>query len=170
MPVTRRRFAALLTVLTAGTTGVLSILSVASGRQTSGGAAPGKNPAAVQPASVTSGSVVQVVVRTAVVTAGPAARPHVSAVTEAGGRAGYGAVGAAGRHVAGRADSGTVSTSGLGGPPAWAESGMLFTGAPAAVAEPGGTTTTAVLGLDAELHTSLTPATPARPAWHRAVR
>ncbi|KJK51084.1 PIG-L family deacetylase [Streptomyces sp. NRRL F-4428] len=110
------------------------------------------------------------VVRTAVVTAGPAARPQVSAVTEAGGRAGYGAVGAAGRHVAGRADSGTVSTSGLGGPPAWAESGMLFTGAPAAVAEPGGTTTTAVLGLDAELHTSLTPATPARPAWHRAVR
>ncbi|MFE6910723.1 PIG-L family deacetylase [Streptomyces erythrochromogenes] len=110
------------------------------------------------------------VVRTAVVTAGPATRPQVSAVTEAGGRAGYGAVGAAGRHVAGRADSGTVSTSGLGGPPAWAESRMLFAGAPAAVLEAGGTTTTAVLGLDAELHTFTTPSTPARPTWHRAVR
>ncbi|MER7736216.1 PIG-L family deacetylase [Streptomyces erythrochromogenes] len=110
------------------------------------------------------------VVRTAVVTAGPATRPQVSAVTEAGGRAGYGAVGAAGRHVAGRADSGTVSTSGLGGPPAWAESRMLFAGAPAAVLEAGGTTTTAVLGLDAELHTFTTPSTPTRPTWHRAVR
>ncbi|MFJ1562639.1 PIG-L family deacetylase [Streptomyces erythrochromogenes] len=110
------------------------------------------------------------VVRTAVVTAGPATRPQVSSVTEAGGRAGYGAVGAAGRHVAGRADSGTVSTSGLGGPPAWAESRMLFAGAPAAVLEPGGTTTTTVLGLDAELHTFTTPSTPTRPTWHRAVR
>ncbi|MGW2043014.1 PIG-L family deacetylase [Streptomyces virginiae] len=110
------------------------------------------------------------VVRTAVVTAGPATRPQVSSVTEAGGRAGYGAVGAAGRHVAGRADSGTVSTSGLGGPPAWAESRMLFAGAPAAVREPDGTTTTTVLGLDAELHTSTTPATPTRPTWHRATR
>lgn len=109
-------------------------------------------------------------VRTAVVTAGSATRPQVSAVTEAGGRAGYGAVGAAGRHVAGRADSGTVSTSGLGGPPAWAESRMLFAGAPAAVLEPGGTTTTTVLGLDAELHTFTTPASPTRPTWHRAVR
>ncbi|MFJ9943542.1 PIG-L family deacetylase [Streptomyces erythrochromogenes] len=110
------------------------------------------------------------VVRTAVVTAGSATRPQVSSVTEAGGRAGYGAVGAAGRHVAGRADSGTVSTSGLGGPPAWAESRMLFAGAPAAVLEPGGTTTTTVLGLDAELHTFTTPASPTRPTWHRAVR
>ncbi|WP_031146239.1 PIG-L family deacetylase [Streptomyces erythrochromogenes] len=110
------------------------------------------------------------VVRTAVVTAGPATKPQVSSVTEAGGRAGYGAVGAAGRHVAGRADSGTVSTSGLGGPPAWAESRMLFAGAPAAVLEPGGTTTTTVLGLDAELHTFTIPSTPTRPAWHRAVR
>ncbi|MFE2128146.1 PIG-L family deacetylase [Streptomyces amritsarensis] len=110
------------------------------------------------------------VVRTAVVTAGPTTKPQVSSVTEAGGRAGYGAVGAAGRHVAGRADSGTVSTSGLGGPPAWAESRMLFAGAPAAVMEPGGTTTTTVLGLDAELHTFTTPSTPARPTWHRAVR
>ncbi|WP_030774216.1 PIG-L family deacetylase [Streptomyces sp. NRRL F-2664] len=107
------------------------------------------------------------VVRTAVVTAGSATRPQVSSVTEAGGRAGYGAVGAAGRHVAGRADSGTISTSGLGGPPAWAESRMLFAGAPAAVLEPDGTTTTTVLGLDAELHTSTTRN---HPTWHRATR
>ncbi|MEJ8644620.1 hypothetical protein WKI68_31600 [Streptomyces sp. MS1.HAVA.3] len=61
------------------------------------------------------------VVRTALVTAGPAARPRASSVTEAGGRAGYGAVGAAGRLVAGRADSGTISTTTLGGPAAWAD-------------------------------------------------
>lgn len=107
------------------------------------------------------------VVRTALVTAGPAAAPQVSSITEAGGRAGYGAVGAAGRVVAGRADSGTISTTGLGGPPAWAESRMLFSGAPAAVLETTGTTTTAVLGLDAELHTTTTPT---HPTWHRAVR
>lgn len=47
---------------------------------------------------------------------------------------------------------------------------MLFAGAPAAVLEPGGTTTTTVLGLDAELHTFTIPSTPTRPAWHRAVR
>ncbi|MFE5806303.1 PIG-L family deacetylase [Streptomyces sp. NPDC056491] len=110
------------------------------------------------------------VVRTAVVTAGPASRPQVSSVTEAGGRAGYGAVGAAGRLVVGRAETGTISTTGLGGPPAWAESRMLFTGAPSAVLEASGTATTAVLGLDAELHTTTTPTTPARPTWHRAVR
>ncbi|WP_327262195.1 PIG-L family deacetylase [Streptomyces sp. NBC_01232] len=110
------------------------------------------------------------VVRTALVTAGPASRPRVSSVTEAGGRAGYGAVGAAGRLVVGRAETGTISTTGLGGPPAWAESRMLFTGAPSAVLEASGTATTAVLGLDAELHTTTTPTTPARPTWHRAVR
>lgn len=58
MPVTRRRFAALLTVLTAGATGVLS---VATGQQTTAEATQDKNPAAAQPASVTAGSVVQVV-------------------------------------------------------------------------------------------------------------
>ncbi|MFJ3827688.1 PIG-L family deacetylase [Streptomyces sp. NPDC090046] len=110
------------------------------------------------------------VVRTALVTAGPASRPQVSSVTEAGGRAGYGAVGAAGRLVVGRAETGTISTTGLGGPPAWTESRMLFTGAPSAVLEASGTATTAVLGLDAELHTTTTPTTPARPTWHRAVR
>ncbi|MER6316050.1 PIG-L family deacetylase [Streptomyces sp. NPDC001581] len=109
------------------------------------------------------------VVRTALVTAGPTARPQVSSVAEAGGRAGYGAVGAAGRLVAGRAESGTIGTTGLGGPPAWAESRMLFAGAPSAVVEPTGTTTTTVLGLDAELHTTTTPTTPTHPTWHRAV-
>ncbi|MFD3468379.1 PIG-L family deacetylase [Streptomyces sp. NPDC058682] len=109
------------------------------------------------------------VVRTALVTAGPSVRPQVSSVTEAGGRAGYGAVGAAGRLMVGRADSGTISTTGLGGPPAWVESGMLFAGAPSAVLEPSGTITSAVLGLDAELHTTTTPTTPNRPTWRRAV-
>ncbi|WP_405493556.1 PIG-L family deacetylase [Streptomyces sp. NBC_00096] len=110
------------------------------------------------------------VVRTALVTAGAgAAKPAVSSVTEAGGRAGYGAVGVAGRLISGRADSGTVSTTGLGGPPAWTESGMLYAGAPAGTQEPGGATTTAVLGLDAELHVTTTLPTPTRTTWHRAV-
>lgn len=115
------------------------------------------------------------VVRTALVTAGAgAAKPAVSSVTEAGGRAGYGAVGVAGRVLSGRADSGTISTTGLGGPPAWTESRMLFAGAPAGIEEPDGATTTAVLGLDAELHVTTIPTTPAtpapaRPTWHRAV-
>lgn len=47
---------------------------------------------------------------------------------------------------------------------------MLFAGAPSATLEPTGTTTTAVLGLDAELHTTTTPTTPTTPTWHRAVR
>ncbi|MFD3541823.1 PIG-L family deacetylase [Streptomyces sp. NPDC058662] len=110
------------------------------------------------------------VVRTALVTAGPG-RPLVSSVAEAGGRAGYGAVGAAGRVVAGRADNGTAATTTLGGPPAWTESRMLYAGAPAATADPAtGTVTTAVLGLDANLHTTTTPAPPTRPTWHKAVR
>ncbi|MFD9338456.1 PIG-L family deacetylase [Streptomyces sp. NPDC060028] len=110
------------------------------------------------------------VVRTALVTAGTATgKPAVSSVTEAGGRAGYGAVGVAGRLLSGRADSGTVSTTGLGGPPAWTESRMLFAGAPAGVQEAGGETTTAVLGLDAELHVVTALSHPARTVWHRAV-
>ncbi|MFD4245413.1 PIG-L family deacetylase [Streptomyces sp. NPDC058525] len=108
------------------------------------------------------------VVRSALVTAGPD-KLQVSSVAEAGGRAGYGAVGVAGRHISGRADSGTVGTTGLGGPPAWTESGMLYAGAPAAVAEPAGATM-AVLGLDAQLHTTTTAAAPGRPTWRRAVR
>lgn len=95
--------------------------------------------------------------------------PQVSSVTEAGGRAGYGAVGAAGRLIAGRATSGTVGTTGLGGPPAWTESRMLYAGTPAAVQEPGGALTAAVLGLDAELHVAASLPTPTRTTWHRAV-
>ncbi|MER6779791.1 MULTISPECIES: PIG-L family deacetylase [unclassified Streptomyces] len=112
------------------------------------------------------------VVRTALVTAGTG-KPQVSSVSEAGGRAGYGAVGVAGRFLSGRADTGTAGTTGLGGPPAWTESQMLYAGAPAGVLEPAGATTTAVLGLDAELHVTTTPP-PARPQpprtpWHKAV-
>lgn len=58
MPITRRRFAALLTVITAGTTGVLA---VASAQQTSAEGTWPLRPAAALPASVTAGSVVQVV-------------------------------------------------------------------------------------------------------------
>ncbi|GHD69972.1 PIG-L family deacetylase [Streptomyces goshikiensis] len=109
------------------------------------------------------------VVRTALVSMG-AAKPTVSRVTEVGGRAGYGAVSVAGKLIAGRAESGTVSTTALDGPPAWTQSGMLYAGAPAAVLDPAGVTTTAVLGLDAELHVTTTPpaGTP-RPTWHLAV-
>ncbi|MEU9255231.1 PIG-L family deacetylase [Streptomyces sp. NPDC048270] len=108
------------------------------------------------------------VVRSALVTTGPG-KLQVSSVSEAGGRAGYGAVGVAGRHISGRADNGTVGTTGLGGPPAWTESGMLYAGAPAAVVEPAGPTM-AVVGLDAQLHTTATAAGPGRPTWRRAVR
>ncbi|MEU9103114.1 hypothetical protein AB0D54_01880 [Streptomyces xanthophaeus] len=103
-------------------------------------------------------------VRTALVTAGPAG-PRVSSVAEAGGRAGYGAVAAAGRLVAGRATSGAAGTTDLGGPPAWSESQLLYAGAPAAVLEPAATTTTA-LGLDARLHTTTVRTTPAATATH----
>ncbi|MFD7257065.1 PIG-L family deacetylase [Streptomyces sp. NPDC059874] len=108
------------------------------------------------------------VVRTALVTA-TAGKPQVSSVAEAGGRAGYGAVGVAGRLVSGRADTGTIGTTGLGGPPAWTESAMLYAGAPGAVLELSGTTM-AVLGLDAQLHITTTPRTTTTPTWHRAVR
>ncbi|MEU9038178.1 PIG-L family deacetylase [Streptomyces sp. NPDC048352] len=108
------------------------------------------------------------VVRSALVTAG-AGGPQVSGVSESGGRAGYGAVGVAGRTVAGRADTGTVAATTLGGPPAWTESRMLYAGAPSAVLDPAGTTTTAVLGLDARLHTTTTRPTAPHPTWHPAV-
>ncbi|KJY15781.1 hypothetical protein, partial [Streptomyces katrae] len=65
-----------------------------------------------------------------------------------------GAIGVAGRLLTGRAESGTVSTTTLGGPPAWTESRMLFAGAPASVLDATGTTTTTALGLDAHLHTA----------------
>ncbi len=98
-----------------------------------------------------------------------------SSIAEAGGRAGYGAVGVAGRLLSGRADTGTISTTGLGGPPAWTESKMLYAGAPAGVLEQAGATTTAVLGLDADLHVTTTPPAapdptqPSRTIWRRAV-
>ncbi|MER5728620.1 PIG-L family deacetylase [Streptomyces sp. NPDC002138] len=94
-------------------------------------------------------------VRTALITAG-GPKPLVSSVAEAGGRAGYGAVSVAGRLLTGRADTGTISTTGLGGAPAWTESQMLYAGAPASVLDAAGATTTTVLGLDAELHVTTT--------------
>ncbi|NXY99319.1 PIG-L family deacetylase, partial [Streptomyces sp. BR123] len=100
------------------------------------------------------------VVRTALVTPGHGAgsKPQVSGVSEAGGRAGYGAVGVAGRLLSGRSGTGAVGTTSLGGPPAWTESRMLYAGAPSGVAEQTGATTTAVLGLDANLYiTTTTP-------------
>ncbi|MFG2291920.1 PIG-L family deacetylase [Streptomyces sp. NPDC048603] len=118
--------------------------------------------------------------------------PEFSPVTEAGGRAGYGAVGAAGGLLAGRADTGTIGTSalpglpdvpgaggapGAGARPLWRESGMLYTGAPAFVAGAAGTAAVAAaLGLDAGLHITTAPAAGSgrpggRPAsvWQRAV-
>ncbi|MEU3725126.1 PIG-L family deacetylase, partial [Streptomyces sp. NPDC031705] len=71
--------------------------------------------------------------------------------------------------VAGRADTGTVAATTLGGPRAWTESRMLYAGAPSAVLDPAGTTTTAVLGLDARLHTTTTRPTAPHPTWHPAV-
>ncbi|MCY0937306.1 PIG-L family deacetylase [Streptomyces sp. H34-S4] len=109
-------------------------------------------------------------VRTALVTAAAGgALPVVSSITETGGRAGYGAVGVAGRVIVGRTGSGTISTTSIGGPSAWTESEVLYAGAPAGIQEPGGKTTTAVLGLDAELHVTTTLATSTRTTWHRAV-
>ncbi|MFB7462593.1 PIG-L family deacetylase [Streptomyces sp. NPDC056224] len=104
--------------------------------------------------------------------------PTFSPVTEAGGEGGYGAVGVAGDVLAGRAGTGTVGMSGPDDAPSWYESQMLYTGAPAAVAEPGGTAVAAALGLDAGLHvTTAPPAGSAPPGsrppsspWHRAVR
>ncbi|MEV8531252.1 PIG-L family deacetylase [Streptomyces sp. NPDC051211] len=108
------------------------------------------------------------VVRSALITAGPG-KPSVSAVTESGGRAGYGAVSAAGRFLAGRADKGTIGTTGLAGAPAWNQSQMLYAGAPASLVESTGPATTAVLGLDARLHTTTASSnpTPWQPATDR---
>ncbi|MFI5986170.1 PIG-L family deacetylase [Streptomyces sp. NPDC051555] len=95
-------------------------------------------------------------VRSALITAGGGPKPVVSAVAEAGGRAGYGAVSVAGRLLTGRADTGTISTTALGAAPAWTESQMLYAGAPSSILDAAGATTTAVLGLDAELHVTTT--------------
>ncbi|MFG2873671.1 PIG-L family deacetylase [Streptomyces sp. NPDC048337] len=109
---------------------------------------------------------------------GDGAAPGFSPVAEAGGQAGYGAVGVAGRLLAGRAGTGTIGVTGTDGPPSWQESQMLYTGAPSGVVgSAGGPSLAAVLGLDAELHV-VAVAPPAgsgssgsRPPapWHRAV-
>ncbi|MGW6412881.1 hypothetical protein ACWF95_37890, partial [Streptomyces vinaceus] len=116
-------------------------------------------------------------VGTSLATAGGPA-PEFSPVAEAGGPGGYGGVGVAGPLLAGRTGSGTVGVTDMDSPQPWQESRMLYTGAPAAVADQAGTTTAAALGLDADLHI-VTTAAPERsgPAgkqslspWHRAVQ
>ncbi|TDU74600.1 PIG-L family deacetylase [Streptomyces sp. KS 21] len=108
---------------------------------------------------------------------GPA--PQFSRVAAAGGLGGYGAVGVAGHVLAGRAGTGTVGVAGADGPQSWQESQMLYTGAPAGVADWGaGTAVAAALGLDADLHvvTTLPAAGSEQIAgrtptpWHRAVQ
>ncbi|MFJ3922207.1 PIG-L family deacetylase [Streptomyces sp. NPDC090022] len=115
-------------------------------------------------------------VATSLATTTGGAAPALSPVTEAGGQGGYGAVGAAGSLLAGRAGTGTVSVSGVDGARPWHESGMFYSGAPAAVAGPDGTAVAAALGLDAGLHVLVAPSPGpepigdrARPAWHPAV-
>ncbi|MET9959816.1 PIG-L family deacetylase [Streptomyces sp. NPDC006326] len=115
-------------------------------------------------------------VATSLATAGAAA-PEFSPVTEVGGQGGYGAVGVAGRLLAGRAGEGTVGVSDADGTQPWYESQMLYTGAPAAVAEPDGTALAAALGLDAGLHVTTAPPAGSEPvagnppsSWHRAVQ
>ncbi|WP_412078160.1 PIG-L family deacetylase [Streptomyces xanthophaeus] len=155
------------------TKSVLAWIQPAPGAALSGPAKTGLPATTVPLSAVADGAGIRLyfrrpdsgVVRTALVTAGPA-RPRVSSITEAGGRAGYGAVGVAGRLISGRTPSGTVGTTTLGGPPAWSESQLLYAGAPAAALE-ATHTTTAALGLDARLHTTTTPLTPTHhPTWH----
>ncbi|MFD3700432.1 PIG-L family deacetylase [Streptomyces sp. NPDC058646] len=106
---------------------------------------------------------------------GPA--PVFSPVTEAGGEGGYGSVGVAGDVLAGRARGGTVGVSAPDRTPTWYASRMLYTGAPAAVAEPDGTAVAATLGLDAGLHVTTAPPAGSEPLgslppsspWHPAV-
>ncbi|WP_063838095.1 PIG-L family deacetylase [Streptomyces yangpuensis] len=106
--------------------------------------------------------------------AGPAAGPVLSPPADAGGEGGYGAVGTAGHLLTGRAATGTAAVTLPGQTPAWHESQMLYTGAPAALTAPDGTGLAAALGLDAGLHLTTTPppapTAPAPPApWHRAI-
>ncbi|KPI12810.1 LmbE family protein [Actinobacteria bacterium OV450] len=103
--------------------------------------------------------------------------PQFSRVAAAGGLGGYGGVGGARHLPAGRAGAGTVSVTGADAPQSWQESQMLYTGAPAGVAERAGTTVAAALGLDADLHiVTEVPAAGSEPSggrapspWHRAV-
>ncbi|MFD7840576.1 PIG-L family deacetylase [Streptomyces sp. NPDC059761] len=117
-------------------------------------------------------------VGTSLATAGGLA-PQFSPVAEAGGPGGYGGVGIAGGLLAGRTGSGTVGVAGGAyGPQSWQESQMLYTGAPAGVADRAGTAVAAALGLDADLHIVTTvppartePAVDRTPSpWHRAVQ
>ncbi|MGW0363218.1 PIG-L family deacetylase [Streptomyces sp. NPDC002990] len=179
-PVTAVDYAGRLHVYATTTGSVLAWIQPEPGAPLAGPAPTGLPATTVPLSAVAEGAGVRLyfrrpdsgVVRTALVTAG-AGKPQVSSVSEAGGRAGYGAVGAAGRLISGRANTGAISTTGLGGPPAWTESQMLYAGAPAAVLEPAGTATTAVLGLDAQLHITTAPATPhttrTTTTWRRAV-
>ncbi|WP_258054117.1 PIG-L family deacetylase [Streptomyces sp. INR7] len=118
----------------------------------------------------------------ATITPGTAA-PLLSPPATAGGEGGYGAVATTGHLLAGRAATGTAAVTLPGQNPAWYESQMLYTGAPATITAPDGTGLAAALGLDADLHTTITapapaptptpgpgPAVPAPSApWHRAV-
>ncbi|WP_328738263.1 hypothetical protein OHA91_00560 [Streptomyces erythrochromogenes] len=110
-----------------------------------------------------------------------AAAPGFTPPADAGGEGGYGAIATAGHLLAGRAATGTAAVTLPGRAPAWSESQMLYTGAPAAVTAPDGTGLAAALGLDAGLHLTTTPTptpspTPGGPGgsggpvpWHRAV-
>lgn len=119
-------------------------------------------------------------VATTLATAGGQPAPKFSPVTETGGPGGYGAVGVVGNMLVGRASTGAVGLvgmAGMGGPQDWQESRMLYTGAPAGVADGARTDVAAALGLDADLHVITPPPPPGGkpPAgppspWHRAVR
>ncbi|MFZ3467810.1 PIG-L family deacetylase [Streptomyces sp. 4.24] len=108
-------------------------------------------------------------VATALATAGGPAgsAPKFSPVTEAGGEGGYGAVGVAGGVLTGRAGTGTVAVSGPDGARSWYESQMLYTGAPAGLAEPDGTAVAVALGLDAGLHVTTAPPAGSEPLGGR---
>ncbi|WP_328303118.1 PIG-L family deacetylase [Streptomyces sp. NBC_00435] len=116
-------------------------------------------------------------VGTTLATAGGSA-PTFSPVTDAGGEGGYGAVGIAGQFLAGRAETGTIGVSGPDGTPAWYQSQMLYTGAPAAATGSDGTTVAAAVGLDAALHITTAPPAgsgtpgggPASTPWHPALQ
>ncbi|MER7736685.1 PIG-L family deacetylase [Streptomyces erythrochromogenes] len=121
-------------------------------------------------------------VTTTLATATATGAPALTPPADTGGEGGYGAVATAGRLLAGRADTGTAAVTLPGPAPAWSQSQMLYTGAPAAVTAPDGTGLAAALGLDAGLHLTTTPPPTPTPApspapggpggsvpWHRAV-
>lgn len=93
--------------------------------------------------------------------------PTFSRVTTVGGHGGYGSVGVAGDLLVGRAGSGTVASTDLDRGPAWLESQMYYTGAPAALAPLDGSAIGAVLGLDARLHLTTPPPSAPKPRGNR---